>query len=487
MKTLPFRNLLSRVALAALLPLSITACDDDTTPSGSGTEGETENPDDDDTSDTNVTVTATTPTTMTDTTPSTDTETGDTETTDDTSGPGTDSASDTDATTGETESATGETESTTGETESATGETESTTGGETTGGMSACLEVSIDGPFVQAGAAYVASSFTPLGDADIEDVIRVEFYDLADGPLPEDGVDLASAGVNDNYISCDECFRALEDGGITVAPVRGYFQSQGTLTASEPVAAGTASLTFAGVRLVEVTIADDFTSTPVEDGACIDIVDGTYIALPPAWTCDATAYGDGATCDCGCGVVDPDCADATAGSCDVCDGVGSCAEAAMDCTPIAVDDNATCPPNPLCEDAAIAGELDGADPIFTRSFGVGAACGPSGAGIDVSYDVLTFTAPAGGVDITADTCDAVFDSYISLYQAADGSADPFDPLNPCVNLVGSDDDSCGSGTSILTAEGLVAGEYQVVVTQFDPLNADGQPDLGAYTMTQTCI
>jgi hypothetical protein len=40
---------------------------------------------------------------------------------------------------------------------------------------------------------------------------------------------------------------------------------------------------------------------------------------PPGWTCAAAAYADD-LCDCGCGVVDVDCNDATANSCEFCQG-----------------------------------------------------------------------------------------------------------------------------------------------------------------------
>jgi hypothetical protein len=47
------------------------------------------------------------------------------------------------------------------------------------------------------------------------------------------------------------------------------------------------------------------------------------IGVPLAWTCDPFDYADGAFCDCGCGVIDPDCgASPTAASCDSCE---SCA------------------------------------------------------------------------------------------------------------------------------------------------------------------
>jgi hypothetical protein len=55
-------------------------------------------------------------------------------------------------------------------------------------------------------------------------------------------------------------------------------------------------------------------------GSCpssIDPTDNTQCAVPKGWLCSAYNYGDGG-CDCGCGVVDIDCKDATAASCDGC-------------------------------------------------------------------------------------------------------------------------------------------------------------------------
>jgi len=481
MKTVPFRSLLGGVALAALLPLSLTACDDDTTPSGSGTEGGTENPDDDDTSDTNVTVTATTPTTMTDSMTDTmpGTETGDTDTTDATT------TDDTDTTTGvDTDTTTGSTDPTTGDTEETTGDTEATTGPK---GDCEVIDVGSLTAFPTAGGfdVYLPVATPNTGDV-AEDQLQIRFW------VPTEGdADLTSAADPDNtaLATCDQCLLYLQDLDDEGAAARLLFQSAGSINVAPSSETYASTITFTDVELVEVTV-DKMGTVPVKDGACIEISDGSAVAVPPEWTCDLDAYTDGATCDCGCGAPDPDCADEMATSCDECNGAGSCAEGDADCAGIEADDNATCTPNPLCEDAAIPGELEQTDPTFTRAFGVGVDCVPSGAGVDVWYDVHTLTAPAGGLDVTADTCDAVFDSYISVYQAADGSADPFDPMDPCANLIGSDDDGCAGGTpgsSLLTAEGLVEGEYQVVVTQFDPLDVDDNPDIGVYTMTQTCL
>lgn len=62
--------------------------------------------------------------------------------------------------------------------------------------------------------------------------------------------------------------------------------------------------------------------------------------VPAGWTCAATAYGSGDGCDCGCGVVDPDCFDATRTSCDTCVEQGSCEF--FECEDISPTNNAIC-------------------------------------------------------------------------------------------------------------------------------------------------
>ncbi|HTQ05676.1 MAG TPA: hypothetical protein VMI54_17560 [Polyangiaceae bacterium] len=66
--------------------------------------------------------------------------------------------------------------------------------------------------------------------------------------------------------------------------------------------------------------------------------DNTRCEVPPGWTCDPTTYGDG-TCNCGCGIVDVDCPDAEASSCEVCDNT-SCWP--LHCDHLSADDNAHC-------------------------------------------------------------------------------------------------------------------------------------------------
>jgi hypothetical protein len=75
---------------------------------------------------------------------------------------------------------------------------------------------------------------------------------------------------------------------------------------------------------------DCYAVNPTNNAVCVD--------APPGWTCAAGLYGTG-YCDCGCGVLDSDCADASWGSCENCDPT-SCSTA--DCYAIDLNDNALC-------------------------------------------------------------------------------------------------------------------------------------------------
>lgn len=72
--------------------------------------------------------------------------------------------------------------------------------------------------------------------------------------------------------------------------------------------------------------------------------DNPSLCSPPPieWVCPDYSYMDFGVCDCGCGIVDPDCADASFESCDVCNLPGSCAN--NSCANSAIDkaDNSTC-------------------------------------------------------------------------------------------------------------------------------------------------
>lgn len=79
---------------------------------------------------------------------------------------------------------------------------------------------------------------------------------------------------------------------------------------------------------------------------CSDIkLSDNAVCGPPSqgWTCDAQSYGDGTICDCGCGIVDHDCAGPQASQCDLCDDPKSCtASKSGTCSDISASDNSKC-------------------------------------------------------------------------------------------------------------------------------------------------
>jgi hypothetical protein len=74
-----------------------------------------------------------------------------------------------------------------------------------------------------------------------------------------------------------------------------------------------------------------------------DCGDGSDEAGCGAWNCAPEYFGTGDGCDCGCGVVDPDCASSSATSCQYCNNPGSCDPSEAGC-PGAINpaNNATC-------------------------------------------------------------------------------------------------------------------------------------------------
>jgi hypothetical protein len=223
-----------------------------------------------------------------------------------------------------------------------TGETETETG--TTGSSSGCPWVDITAgvgyrAFSEAGLYSTISLAPALGDPDIVDRFRIEIFADDVGEL-----DLG-LGPNDDYATCEQCFLVYQDAGEEIGKV--FFQASGTVTIDEdnPPLSGLASFTTRNVVLVEVTIdGATFESTPVPDGDCIELRNGTIEALVVEnWTCETFIYGNADGCQCGCGVTDPDCPDTAGSSCVDCNPVGGCNIAGIGCSGlIDPDDNALC-------------------------------------------------------------------------------------------------------------------------------------------------
>ncbi len=216
-----------------------------------------------------------------------------------------------------------------------------------TGGVE-CVTVTPSGLLRDQGSSPspdTARFFLEIDDfgvgSDTLDEFRLEFWFGAG-----DGTHDLGDATNSQYSSCRHCVRLIEDvgpetveqdffGGVQ------YFQSQGSLDVANDPQGGEISVTFEGVQLVEVSFSG-ITSTPVEDGGCIIVADGTYATpeVPKEWTCTPLAYTD-VICDCGCGVADDFCADTMLETCDRCDDVGSCMEGGGACPGLITPDDTT--------------------------------------------------------------------------------------------------------------------------------------------------
>jgi hypothetical protein len=136
---------------------------------------------------------------------------------------------------------------------------------------------------------------------------QMEFYGSIE-PSLVDTFDL-TAGNQANYKTCALCFRAFSVAADGTTVTRQFFQSAGSITVTSDPLTGHLVATVTGLKMVEVTIAGDFTSTPVDGGGCVDFGDLSFDVdnVPTQWTCDHAAYNDGTNCDCACGTDDPDC------------------------------------------------------------------------------------------------------------------------------------------------------------------------------------
>jgi hypothetical protein len=251
-------------------------------------------------------------------------------------------------------------------------------GGADDSGSVACTPITVaafDQAQVEKGYAVYATSFTPNLLTVAADNFRLAIESAFEGPY--DGhrtgtFDLTQNG-DDNYKTCSRCILVYADGGQKV-----FYASKGTLVIApgSKQLGGTIDATVTNLKLVEVTIAGDLTSTPVPDGACLTVAsaaikveapacggfecDSGYCvtnaayecdeeidcpddsdefpanpSCEPVWTCQSDWYDDG-DCDCGCGIQDVDCAGTANESecefCVACQGntTGGCADNQVD-------------------------------------------------------------------------------------------------------------------------------------------------------------
>jgi hypothetical protein len=155
---------------------------------------------------------------------------------------------------------------------------------------------------------------------------------------------------------------------------------------------------------------EDCGSCPGDCGTC---------PPPSGWTCNDSAYNDGTSCDCGCGVVDPDCGGAgcgaegcSASACERCSAtgstLGSCPHLYGACTT-----SADCAPDtPSCVNFTTGS-------MCSASCGPSAPCPPTGTPGTSSYCGIPYniywcyvSCTGGGTCPTGTTC----------YEQSDGSS-----------------------------------------------------------------
>ncbi|NCC31368.1 MAG: hypothetical protein EOM24_04995, partial [Chloroflexia bacterium] len=131
------------------------------------------------------------------------------------------------------------------------------------------------------------------------------------------------------------------------------------------------------------------------------------------------------------------------------------------------------------------GELTATTPVFNRPVGSGVSCNLSGVGTAAHYEVYSYN--LGGPEphhlLASTVGGATMDTVLVFYQASDGSANPFDPTQPCLNTVAYNDDAAGGLQSQLEVSNLLAGQVDVVLTTFE------NNVTGSYTMqveSNTC-
>jgi cysteine-rich repeat protein len=140
---------------------------------------------------------------------------------------------------------------------------------------------------------------------------------------------------------------------------------------------------------------------------------GSGGSAPAGWLCDALFYGAADGCDCGCGVQDPDCIDATAASCDYCTDLGSCGLGSCpgnitpannaQCDPVICGDSVV-GPGEQCDDGNTTGG-DGCDASCQYEVPASWACSTSYYGSQDGCDCGCGAPDPDCTDNTAASCD----------------------------------------------------------------------------------
>lgn len=312
---------------------------------------------------------------------------------------------------------------------------------------------------------------TTLSDG-LELEYQFEFYGGIEPSLA--GTFDLHAGNQANYKTCAICIRAFAvdtSGQI----VKRYFQSAGSVTLTEDPFTNRhmiASLT--GLQLEAVSIAQDFTSTPVANGTCADFADFDidHDRVPNAWTCTHDKWDSTAACDCVCGIPDPDCFTNAP--------VAGCTTQAPAC----FNDVCVTPPtNDTCATATaltigtpVTGTTAGAARNYSSGLEAPTCTGFSQPGPDVVYSIVL--AQDQAITVTLSNLEATFDGAVALLGPGDAAICDASPITTCVK--GADGAADGQNETF-TYTATAAGTYYVFVDAWAPLEG------GTFTLDVTSL
>jgi hypothetical protein len=303
--------------------------------------------------------------------------------------------------------------------------------------------------------------------------LQWEFY--GGGPALTGTFDL-TMGDQANYGTCEVCMHAYSDDGAGGG--RDFFQVAGSLTLTkDPVADQELKASITGLQLQEVTIAGDFTSTPVAGGMCNTYADQTVDkqAAPDAWTCTTAKFSDGATCDCTCGAQDDDCYVPT-------NAIMGCPSSGQTCWAGAC---VTAPANDTCQNAApltIGTPKTGTTIGATRNYDAGFGCVQNieQKGPDVAYSVMLTSGQQ--YTFTLSGLDATFDGSIELLGPSGGNPAFCDGDLSAGACVAGSDAALAGGTETFQYTATATDTYYVIV---DSGPTGGPNTEGNFTLTVT--
>ncbi len=138
-------------------------------------------------------------------------------------------------------------------------------------------------------SVYEGTVVEEIGAA-FDDLFWIEFY----GTQTAGTFDLAGT----NYVDCQWCIMIAQDNvDDAAATPKSFFQQAGSIVIDELNAVGgemgaESKGRLEGVRLVEVTVASDYTSTPVPGGACITIAEAEWDTMGGTPTDDDSLLPD---------------------------------------------------------------------------------------------------------------------------------------------------------------------------------------------------